>query len=80
VNTAVEVLVVGLGAMGSAATYQLAKRGVNVIGIERQKHSPHEEHGCRAFFIQTRGYQARKTSGLTADCRCFPKRSSGLPP
>jgi sarcosine oxidase len=42
VNTAVEVLVVGLGAMGSAATYQLAKRGVKVIGIEGQKHSPHE--------------------------------------
>ena len=33
-----DVIVVGLGAMGSAACYQLAKRGANVIGIDR--HSP----------------------------------------
>lgn len=30
-----DVVVVGLGAMGSATTYQLAKRGVKVIGIDR---------------------------------------------
>jgi sarcosine oxidase len=30
-----DVMVVGLGAMGSAAAYQLAKRGVSVIGIDR---------------------------------------------
>ena len=30
-----DVVVVGLGAMGSAALYQLARQGVNVIGIER---------------------------------------------
>ena len=30
-----DVIVVGLGAMGSAACYQLAKRGVSVIGIDR---------------------------------------------
>jgi sarcosine oxidase len=30
-----DVIVVGLGAMGSAACYQLAKRGANVIGIDR---------------------------------------------
>jgi sarcosine oxidase len=31
----VNVVVVGLGAMGSAVLYQLAKRGVEVIGIDR---------------------------------------------
>jgi sarcosine oxidase len=30
-----DVIVVGLGAMGSAAVYQLAKRGASVIGIDR---------------------------------------------
>ena len=30
-----DVIVVGLGAMGSAATYQLAKSGATVIGIDR---------------------------------------------
>lgn len=35
-----EVIVVGLGAMGSAATYQLAARGVSVIGFDRYE-PPH---------------------------------------
>jgi glycine/D-amino acid oxidase-like deaminating enzyme len=30
-----DVIVVGLGAMGAAALYQLARRGINVIGIDR---------------------------------------------
>ena len=30
-----DVAVVGLGAMGSAALYQLARRGVTAIGIDR---------------------------------------------
>ena len=30
-----EVLVIGLGAMGSATLYQLAKRGVDVVGIDQ---------------------------------------------
>lgn len=30
-----DVIVLGLGAMGSAATYQLAKRGARVLGIDR---------------------------------------------
>ena len=30
-----DVAVVGLGAFGSAATYQLAKRGAKVLGIDR---------------------------------------------
>jgi sarcosine oxidase len=35
-----DVLVIGLGAMGSATLYQLAKRGVNVLGID-QYSPPH---------------------------------------
>ena len=34
----IDVAVVGLGAMGSAALYQLAKRGARVVGIDR--HAP----------------------------------------
>ncbi len=30
-----ETLVIGLGAMGSAAVYQLAKRGAHVLGIDQ---------------------------------------------
>ncbi|MBS0274156.1 MAG: N-methyl-L-tryptophan oxidase [Proteobacteria bacterium] len=37
-----DVIVVGLGAMGSAALYQLAKRGVGVLGIDRFA-PPHEQ-------------------------------------
>ena len=36
-----DVVVLGLGAMGSAAAYQLAKRGVKVIGLDRFK-PPHD--------------------------------------
>lgn len=36
-----DVAVLGLGAMGSAATYQLAKRGARVLGIDRYA-PPHE--------------------------------------
>ena len=35
-----DVIVVGLGAMGSASLYQLARRGARVIGIDRF-HPPH---------------------------------------
>nr|WP_297859265.1 FAD-dependent oxidoreductase [Meiothermus sp.] len=38
-NTA-EAIVVGLGAMGSASLYQLARRGARVIGIDRHR-PPH---------------------------------------
>lgn len=37
-----DVVVVGLGAMGSAALYQLAKRGVKAIGIDRFS-PPHDQ-------------------------------------
>lgn len=38
-----EVIVVGLGAMGSASLYQLARRGARVIGIDR--HEPPHIYG-----------------------------------
>ncbi len=37
---AYDVIVIGLGAMGSATLYQLAKRGARVLGID-QYHPPH---------------------------------------
>jgi len=37
-----DVAVIGLGAMGSAALFQLAKRGVNVVGIDRFS-PPHDQ-------------------------------------
>ncbi len=36
-----DVIIIGLGAMGSAAAYQLAKRKVNVLGID-QFSPPHK--------------------------------------
>jgi sarcosine oxidase len=36
-----DVIVIGLGAMGSAALYQLARRGISVTGIDRFA-PPHE--------------------------------------
>lgn len=39
-STAADVIVVGLGAVGSAALYQLARRGVRALGIDRF-HPPH---------------------------------------
>src|SRR5688500_986473 len=42
-----DVIVIGLGAMGSAACYQLARRGAKVIGIDRfaPPHSFGSTHG-----------------------------------
>jgi sarcosine oxidase len=34
-NTAYEVIVVDIGGMGSAASWQLARRGQGVLGLER---------------------------------------------
>ena len=39
-----DVVIVGLGAMGSAALYQAARRGVTAIGID-QFEPPHSEAG-----------------------------------
>ena len=43
VSRAYDVVVVGLGAMGSAATYQLAQAGARVLGIDR--FAPPHAHG-----------------------------------
>jgi len=42
-----DVIVVGLGAMGSATTYQLSKRGLRVLGFDthRPPHSEGSSHG-----------------------------------
>ena len=42
-----DVVVVGLGAMGSAALYQLARRGVRAVGVERlvPGHDQGSSHG-----------------------------------
>ncbi len=56
-SRSVEVIVVGLGAMGSAAVYQLAGRGVTVLGID-QFHPPHalgSSHGESRMIRQAVG-------------------------
>ncbi|PYP64252.1 MAG: hypothetical protein DMD26_13510 [Gemmatimonadetes bacterium] len=42
-----DVIVVGLGAMGSAALYHLAQRGVRVVGFDRYAppHNMGSTHG-----------------------------------
>jgi len=41
-RTTADVIVIGLGAMGSASLYQLARRGARVIGIDRFQ-PPHDQ-------------------------------------
>jgi glycine/D-amino acid oxidase-like deaminating enzyme len=45
--TTYDAIVVGLGAMGSATLYQLAKRGVHVLGLEmfQPGHDQGSSHG-----------------------------------
>ena len=40
-RTTYDVAIVGLGAMGSAAAYHLAKRGKRVLGLDRYS-PPHD--------------------------------------
>jgi len=40
-NTLHDVIIIGLGAMGSAALYHCARRGLKVLGIERFPHVAH---------------------------------------
>jgi sarcosine oxidase len=62
VDATFEVIVVGLGAMGSAATYHLAKRGTRVLGIDmfqpgHDQGSSHGEHRMiRKSSFQLDGY------------------------
>ncbi|KAB1197821.1 MULTISPECIES: N-methyl-L-tryptophan oxidase [Haloferax] len=50
-----DTIVVGVGGMGSAATYQLAKRGVDVLGLERYDvpHTRGSSHGDTRIFRLT---------------------------
>ncbi|MFK7805630.1 MAG: N-methyl-L-tryptophan oxidase [Anaerolineae bacterium] len=48
-----DLIIVGLGAMGSAALYQAAKRGINVLGIDRFD-PPHEMGSSHAETRLTR--------------------------
>ncbi|NUR94288.1 MAG: FAD-dependent oxidoreductase, partial [Kribbellaceae bacterium] len=62
-----DVVVVGLGAFGSAALWRLAARGVDVVGIERQGigHAFGSSHGTtRLFRVACMEHQ-----GLTAIAR-----------
>jgi sarcosine oxidase len=62
VNAPFDVIVVGLGAMGSATAYQLARRGQRVLGIEmfRPGHDQGSSHGehrmIRKSSFQADGY------------------------
>jgi sarcosine oxidase len=62
VDTSYDAIVVGLGAMGSATLYQLAKRGAHVLGIERFQpgHDQGSSHGfhrmIRKSSFQDDGY------------------------
>ncbi|KAB1185365.1 MULTISPECIES: N-methyl-L-tryptophan oxidase [Haloferax] len=53
--TSYDTIVVGVGGMGSAAVYQLAKRGVDVLGVERYDipHSRGSSHGDTRIFRLT---------------------------
>ncbi len=61
-DATLEVIVVGLGAMGSAATYHLARRGARVLGIDmfqrgHDRGSSHREHRMiRNSSFQLDGY------------------------
>ena len=46
-----DVIVIGLGGMGSAAAYQLAARGKRVLGLERftPAHTQGSSHGHSRF-------------------------------
>ena len=52
-----DVIVVGLGAMGSASLYQLAKRGVKVLGIDQFQppHNMGSSHGDTRIIRQVNG-------------------------
>src|SRR4029079_6487790 len=64
-----DVIVAGVGAVGSAALYQLARRGVKVLGIDRfcPPHDRGSSHG------ETR--ITRLALGEGADYFLFPRRA-----
>ena len=52
-----DVIVVGLGAMGSASLYQLAKRGAKVLGIDQFQppHNMGSSHGDTRIIRKVNG-------------------------
>jgi sarcosine oxidase len=62
-NQAYDAIVVGLGAMGSATLYQLAKRGLKVLGIDRfsPPHALGSTHGSARVMRQAIGEGAHYT-------------------
>ena len=62
-NQTYDVIVVGLGAMGSAALYQLAKRGMHVLGIDQYEppHTLGSTHGETRITRQANGEGAAYT-------------------
>src|SRR5919112_944202 len=56
-NNKYDTVVVGLGAMGSAAVYQMAKRGNKVLGIDRfpPPHANGSSHGESRIIRQAIG-------------------------
>lgn len=63
--TSYDVIVLGLGGMGSAALWELAQRGHRVLGIEQFSlvHARGSSHG------QTRIISARRTTNTRTTCR-----------
>jgi sarcosine oxidase len=71
VNQPVDVAVIGLGALGSAAAWQLARRGVGVVGLERFElgHVRGASHGDSRIIrlsYHTPGYVRRAAAAYRA--------------
>lgn len=75
-----EVAVIGLGAMGSATLYQLARRGVRVVGIDRLN-PPHDQgssHGDTRITRQAVGEGAAYIPLVAASHRIWREIESEL--
>lgn len=68
-----DVVVVGLGAMGAACAYQLAKRGVKVLGLDRfaPPHAQGSSHGETRITRQAVGEGAAYVPLVTASHRIW---------
>jgi glycine/D-amino acid oxidase-like deaminating enzyme len=74
VEGAFDVIVVGLGAMGSSTAYHLAKRGAKILGLEA--FTPAHEKGHRMGSL---GLFGRPTSRTPLMFRsCCGRMSSGI--
>ena len=81
-----DVVVVGLGAMGSAALHELARRGVRVLGIERfaPGHDRGSSHGetriIRLGYFEHPSYVPLLRRDLRAVARARGRRRAQAPP